>query len=205
MEAHQRGTRRQEEVTCKGCRPKTEARRNTGSYRGLIRGFKRSPDVVPPLSALFFLALGVVNAVAAEEPLNKVVGLGEACDAAAGIVCKSGLECSASNLTSQECVRIRHPAHPTRKFRSGSPRTVSRFRVGLVKEGKTSGRANCALCIAAFGPSEPLGLVHGIRRQRGGGETCREWAVTGSSSSGLACSRQGRVQASGADWWVGTS
>ena len=31
-------------------------------------------------------------------------------------------------------------------------------------------------------------LVHGIRRQRGGGETCREWAVTGSSSSGLACS-----------------
>ena len=41
--------------------------------------------MVPPLSAFFFLALGVVNAVAAEEPLNKVVGLGEACDAAAGI------------------------------------------------------------------------------------------------------------------------
>jgi hypothetical protein len=43
------------------------------------------------------LALGVVNAFAAEEPLKKkVVGLGEACDAAAGIVCKSGLECNAS-------------------------------------------------------------------------------------------------------------
>ena len=35
--------------------------------------------MVPPLSAFFFLALGVVNAVAAEDPLNKVVGLGEAC------------------------------------------------------------------------------------------------------------------------------
>ena len=66
--------------------------------------------MVPPLSAFFFLALGVVNAVAAEEPLNKVVGLGEACDAAAGIVCKSGLECSASKPdVAGVCANSLHP------------------------------------------------------------------------------------------------
>jgi hypothetical protein len=49
------------------------------------------------LSAFFLLAWGVLNAFAAEEPLKKkVVGLGEACDAVAGIVCESGLECNAS-------------------------------------------------------------------------------------------------------------
>jgi hypothetical protein len=53
--------------------------------------------MVHPLSAFFFLAFGVLNALAAEEPLKKkVVGLGETCDAAAGIFCKSGLECNAS-------------------------------------------------------------------------------------------------------------
>ncbi len=53
--------------------------------------------MVHRLFAFFFLALGVLNAFAAEEPVKKkVVGLGEACDAAAGIVCESGLECNAS-------------------------------------------------------------------------------------------------------------
>ena len=50
--------------------------------------------MVHRLFAFFFFALGVLNAFAADE--KKVVGLGEACDAVAGIVCKSGLECNAS-------------------------------------------------------------------------------------------------------------
>ena len=44
--------------------------------------------------AFFFFALGVLYAFAADA--KKVVGLGEACDAVAVIVCKSGLECNAS-------------------------------------------------------------------------------------------------------------
>ena len=76
--------------------------------------------MVPPLSAFFFLALGIVNAVAAEEPLNKVVGLGEACDTAAGIVCKSGLECSASKpdvagVCANSSSRTPDPEVPLRK------------------------------------------------------------------------------------------
>ena len=50
--------------------------------------------MVHRLLAFFFFALGVPNAFAADA--KKVVGLGEACDAVAGIVCKSGLECNAS-------------------------------------------------------------------------------------------------------------
>ena len=50
--------------------------------------------MVHRLFAFFFFALGVLNAFAADA--KKVVGLGEACDAVAGIVCKSGLECNAS-------------------------------------------------------------------------------------------------------------
>lgn len=49
------------------------------------------------LFAFFFFAVGVLNAFAAEDSAKqKVVGLGEACDVVAGIVCKSGLECNAS-------------------------------------------------------------------------------------------------------------
>ena len=67
----------------------------------------------------FFFALGVLNAFAADA--KKVVGLGEACDAVAGIVCKSGLECNApksdvagvcaasSTPTSDEGVPLRKP------------------------------------------------------------------------------------------------
>ena len=50
--------------------------------------------MVHRLFVLFFFALGVLNAFAAEE--KKVVGLGEACDAVAGIACKSGMECNSS-------------------------------------------------------------------------------------------------------------
>ena len=50
--------------------------------------------MVHRLFVLLFFALGVLNAFAAEE--KKVVGLGEACDAAAGIACKSGMECNSS-------------------------------------------------------------------------------------------------------------
>ena len=49
--------------------------------------------MVHRLFVLFFFALGVLNAFAEEK---KVVALGEACDAAAGIACKSGMECNSS-------------------------------------------------------------------------------------------------------------
>ena len=55
--------------------------------------------MVRPLSAFFFLVLGVRNALAGGEPLKKrVVGLGEACDAAAGIVCESAHTPATSGL-----------------------------------------------------------------------------------------------------------
>ena len=79
--------------------------------------------MVHRLFAFFFFALGVLNAFAADA--KKVVGLDEACDAVAGIVCKSGLECNASKPDVAGAVRIRQPPHPTRKFRSESPRTGS--------------------------------------------------------------------------------
>ena len=50
--------------------------------------------MVHRLFVFFFFALGVLTAFAAEE--KKVVGLGEACDAVAGIACKSGMECNSS-------------------------------------------------------------------------------------------------------------
>ena len=50
--------------------------------------------MVHRLFVLFFFALGILNAFAAEE--KKVVGLGEACNSAAGIACKSGMECNSS-------------------------------------------------------------------------------------------------------------
>ena len=59
----------------------------------MIREHQTEPDDGPSLICVFLFALGVLNGFAAEE---KVVGLGEACDATAGIACKSGLECNSS-------------------------------------------------------------------------------------------------------------
>ena len=79
--------------------------------------------MVHRLFAFFFFALSVLNAFAADE--KKVVGRGEACDAVAGIVCKSGLECNASKPDVAGVCADSSTPHPTRKFRSESPRTGS--------------------------------------------------------------------------------
>ena len=48
------------------------------------------------LSGLLFLAFGALNALAAENPENAAVGLGEVCDKKVGPLCKSGLDCNSA-------------------------------------------------------------------------------------------------------------